>query len=175
MVLHIQHGIYGNNLSVSAEKGGLIMRATAEYTVDGNRLHKSTDALDKVTTYCYNENTNVLEWVQYPEDTESTRTTYSYDNMYRLAQTATQVEGNNAGTGLAASYSYTHDRLTGIITPSTGYTMEYGDFSQLSSIKIGTRTLASYSYTEDQNRYLDTLMSHNSIVTLQFALQCLEV
>ncbi len=161
LVYNFTYDTYGNNLSVSAEKGGLVMQATAEYTTDGNRLYKTTDALDNVTTYCYNENTNVLEWVQYPEDTENTRTTYSYDSMYRLAQTATQVEGINAGTGLSASYSYTDDRLTGIITPSTGYTLEYGDFSRVSSIKIGTRTLASYSYTEDQNRYLDTLTYGN--------------
>ena len=38
----------------------------------------------KVTTYGYNANTNVLEWVQYPEDTAATRTEYTYDTLISI-------------------------------------------------------------------------------------------
>jgi len=62
------------------------------YSGDGNRLVSTTDASGKVTTYSYHPDTNVLEWVQYPEDTDGTnsttdtRTKYTYDSMYRMVE-----------------------------------------------------------------------------------------
>ena len=50
------------------------MTATAVYSGDGNRLVSSTDALGNTTYYSYNADTNVLEWVKYPGDTDATRT-----------------------------------------------------------------------------------------------------
>ena len=51
------------------------------------------DALGKETKFCYNVNTNVLEWVQYPEDTADTRTNYTYDDLYRTASAAAVTQG----------------------------------------------------------------------------------
>ena len=127
------------------------MTASAEYTDDGNRLLKTIDALGNVTQYSYNANTNVLEWVQYPNDTDATRTEYTYDSLYRQASaTAT----TSSGSALSAQYSYTDDLLTAIETASTTYSFGYGDFALRSSISIGSRTLISDSYTNDANRYL---------------------
>ena len=47
------------------------------YTTNGNLLASATDALANVTNYSYDADTGVLEWVQLPEDTESTRTEYT--------------------------------------------------------------------------------------------------
>ena len=158
LVYEFVYDTYGNNTSVSIGSGSTKITATATYSTDGNILLSTTDTLDKTTTYGYNENTNVLEWVQYPEDTEATRTEYTYDTMYRLASAAADTSG---GLSLTADYTYTDDLLTAIETPSTTYSFFYGDFAQRSSVKIGTRTLASYAYTDDQNRRLDNLTYGN--------------
>ncbi len=148
LVYHFTYDAYGNNTSVSMTSGGKTLTSTATYTSDGNRLASTTDALGKTTTYSYNSNTNVLEWVKYPEDTEATRTEYTYDSMYRIATAAADVD---SGYSLNAAYTYTDDQLTKITTNSTAYTFTYGDFALRSGIKIGSRVLASYAYDENQN------------------------
>ncbi len=146
---------YGNNTVVSAD-GEIISRAA--YSDDGNRLVSTTDAAGKVTEYGYDENTNALLWVQYPEDTETTRTNYTYDDIFRLVRASATT---NTGYSLIAQYTYTDDLLTSIETGSTEYGFTYADFSKRSTIKVGNRTLASYLYTEeevsDRNYDLDRL------------------
>ena len=146
---------YGNNLTVSVGSGDSLLTSTATYTADGNRLASTTDTSGKTTTYSYNANTNVLEWVQYPEDTATARTTYTYDTMYRLKETYVAV---SSGTNLSANYTYNaDDQLTTLQTGSTTYTFGYTDFGLRSNIQIGSRTLASYTYTDDRNHYLSSL------------------
>jgi len=158
VVYKFNYDTYGNNTSVSIVSGNRTLTSSATYTTDGNRLASTTDAAGKVTTYSYNENTNVLEWVQYPEDTTATRTEYTYDNMYRLAKAEADV---STGSTLKAEYGYTNDLLTSIKTGSTTYTFNYGAFALRSNIMIGTRTLATYSYTS-RNNFLDTLAYGNN-------------
>ncbi len=143
---------YGNNTSVSILSGEVTLSSSAAYTADFNRLATTIDALGNVTTYSYNENTNVLEWVQSPEGTAGSRTTYTYDSMYRVASTSAAV----AGQTFSASYTYENDLLTQIQTGSTNYTFSYGDFGLRTAVAIGSRTLASYTYTS-QNNYLASL------------------
>jgi len=145
---------FGNNTSVSVGSGDSKITTTATYTTDGNRLQKSTDALGKETTYSYDENTNVLDWVRYPEDSEATRTNYTYDNMYRMA-TATAT--TDKGANLSATYTYEDDLLTAIQTPETRYSFDYGNFSLRTGVSIGDYDLATYSYTEDGRNLLSEL------------------
>ena len=151
---------YGNNTAVSISGTGGTMTSTATYSTDGNRLVSTTDALGKVTTYGYNATTNVLEWVQYPNDTDGTgetadtRTKYTYDSMYRMASAACTTD---TGLNLSASYTYSNDLLTSIQTPSTTYGFTYGDFDLRTSVSAGSYTLAEYTYTNDKNRYLSAL------------------
>ena len=152
-----EYDTFGNNTSVSIVSGGVVITSTASYTEDGNRLVSTTDAAGNVTTYSYNANTNVLEWVQYPEDSEATRTEYTYDEMCRLASAEATTD---TGSALTASYTYEDDVLTEIKTASTTYSFSYGAFALRSSIQIGSRTLASYKYTSGNN-YLETLAYGN--------------
>ena len=85
---------------------------------------------------------------------EETKTSYTYDSMYRIASTAATT---NTGTALNVSYSYADDMLTSIETDSTTYSFNYGDFSLRSNIAIGSQTLASYSYSTDGNHFLTSL------------------
>ena len=149
------YDVYGNNTSVSIGHDSEIT-STATYTTDGNRLVSTTDALGKVTTYSYNADTNILEWVQYPEDTPDTRTLYTYDNMYRLTLASKDVTGED-DIYLEAYYTYENDRLTQLYSSSTGYSFAYNPFGQRTGINIGARNLATYTYTDDQNRYLSRL------------------
>ena len=55
-----EYDTYGNNTLVKIVSGNVSIQSQAYYTDDGNRLEWTKDALDKQTTYCYNENTNVL-------------------------------------------------------------------------------------------------------------------
>ena len=154
VVYTFEYDTWGNNTRVSIKSGNSTITSTAEYSDDGNRLVSTTDALGKTTTYGYNANTNILEWVQSPKDTEQTRTEYTYDNMYRLASAAVTTD---TGTALSVQYTYEDDLLTKLETESTTYTFAYGDFALRSSIKIGSRTLAEYDYTNDRNNYLSAL------------------
>ena len=154
LVYNFAYDTYGNNTSVSISGDGSTMTSTATYSSDGNRLVSTTDALGNVTTYSYNAITNVLEWVQYPEDTADTRTEYTYDSMYRMATAACTTD---TGLNLSASYTYTDDLLTAIQTPSTTYNFTYGDFGLRTGVSVGNRTLATYSYTNDRNNYLQSL------------------
>ena len=84
VVYSFNYDEYGNNTMVSIGNGSTTISSRAEYTTDGNRLLYTWDALDKKTSYGYNENTGMLDWVQYPEDTADTCTEYEYDTMYRM-------------------------------------------------------------------------------------------
>ena len=168
-VYTFDYDAYGNNTAVSiwqkvtppadadALKAltltGPKITSTATYTPDGNRLVSTTDASGNVTTYSYNADTNVLEWVQYPENNADTRTEYTYDNMYRMTETTAKLDSTRT---LSAEYTYTDDLLTAIETPTATYHFAYGDFALRERVKIGTRTLATYSYT-DRDNYLETL------------------
>ena len=159
-VYEFTYDVFGNNTHVSITADGLTMETSAVYTGDGNRLVSTTDALGKVTTYDYDADTNLLNSVKYPEDTDETKTTYTYDSMYRLARTEAAI-GEGAAQTLYASYTYEDDRLKSIATPTTTYSFTYGEFGTRTNVQVGTRTLATYSYTPDQNRYLEAMTYGN--------------
>ena len=157
-VYGLTYDTYGNNTKVETVAGGLTTSASAVYTEDRNRLASVTDALGRITRYSYNQNTNVLEWVQNPGDTEASRTNYTYDNMYRPTGITSSPD---SATTLTASYSYTNDLLSSVTTGSTTYSFTYGNFALPSAVKIGSRTLASYTYTNDRNFRLASLSYGN--------------
>ena len=149
VVYEFAYDVYGNNTSVSITSGEKTISSTATYTTDGNRLVSTKDDFGYTTTYSYHPDTNVLEWVQYPQNTEETRTEYTYDEMYRIAQAAMETE---TGLSLSAEYTYDNNLLTSIETASTTYNFTYGDFALRSSVKVGQRSLANYSYETGTNR-----------------------
>jgi RHS repeat-associated protein len=161
IVYEFEYDAYGNNTLVKVVSGNMSMSSSATYTHAGNHLHTTKDTLANETEYCYNENTSVLEWVQYPNDTPESRTTYTYDDMYRIKTALASVPGLSEGTALTATYDYTGDLLTEIQTGSTTYSFTYGAFSQRTGVSIGSRPLATYAYTNDANRYLEAIIYGN--------------
>ena len=154
LVYELAYDVYGNNTSV---KVGGSLEAKAEYT-NGNYLKKTTDTVGNVTQYGYNADTGVLAWVQYPNDSTTARTSYTYDDLNRMVSAATVTTG---GTTLTAAYTYTNDLLTKLQTGSTTYDFSYGNFDLRSNIKIGSTSLATYSYTS-RTHYLSTLTYGNA-------------
>jgi len=161
LIYTFTYDAWGNNTSVSisntgegAEDAPVTMSSTAVYTADGNRLVSTTDATGRTTTYGYNEQTNLLEWVQAPGDDANTRTRYTYDSMNRIKTVQANTDTNLA---LSATYTYEKDLLKGIQTPSTNYSFTYGKFSLRTGVSVGERTLATYTYTDDANSYLSRL------------------
>ena len=138
---------YGNNTQVTIGSGTQKVTTSATYTSNNNQLHKITDARGNVTEYSYDANTGVLNWVKAPGETDSTRTNYSYDSLYRTTQVSKADTTN--------TYTYTDDLLTGSTSAgNTTYTYSYGVFDLISSVKVGDHTLISHTYSNDQNRYL---------------------
>ena len=154
VVYSFDYDEHGNNTEVTIGSGNQVISTSATYTSDGNRLVSTTDALGKVTKYGYNKDTNMLDWVRYPEDDEETQTEYTYDNMCRMKEA---VCNTNIGNSLSAEYTYTNDYLTEIHTPSTEYKFSYGNFGLRTKVSAGSITLAEYSYTNDRNNYLQSL------------------
>ncbi len=150
---------YGNNTSVSItektdseDKKSLTSSAT--YTSDHNHIATSTDATGNITQYGYNLQTGLLDWVQYPENTEATRTEYTYNEMYRMATATANLYNGTTDTNkdMSVEYTYTDDLLTAVATPTMTYSFNYGNFSLRESISIGSKTLASYTYESGTNR-----------------------
>ena len=144
----------GNLKSTTSTAGGVTKTTSAEYRSGGNFLDYTIDTEGNKTTYGYNLENSTLEWVQYPEDTTATRTEYTYDDMFRLVSTNAHTD---TGNDLSAQYTYDGDLLTAITTPSTTYSLAYGDFALRTGVSIGGVALATYKYTTDANHYLEEL------------------
>ena len=146
-ITHFTYDIYGNNLTVSVGSGDQKITSSATYTTDGNQLQTVKDALGNVTTYGYNTQTGVLDWVQAPGETETSRTNYTYDALYRTTTVSK--------TGADVTYAYESDLLNTIQSASeTTYDFDYGAFDLVQSVKVGSRALISHQYSDNANRYL---------------------
>ena len=164
LVYTFTYDTYGNNTSVSIAGEGKILTSSATYSSNGNALVTSTDTAGNVTTYQYDPSTNVLEWVEYPEDNDSDKTFYTYDEMYRVISTS-------LGEVLPyqeVSYTYTDDLLTEITTSSTKYTFDYGAFDLRSSVQVSDKILASYAYEDGTQRLTELAYGNGGKVNYSY-------
>ena len=147
MVSNFTYDAYGNNTKVTLGSGAKKISAAATYTANGDQLASITDALGNTTSYGYDTQTGLLNWLQAPGETANTRSNYSYDSQLRtsgISQSAAQV-----------SYTYSGELVESISTASgTEYLFDYGTFDTLSSVKIGQRTLVNHTYSKDANHWL---------------------
>ena len=175
-----KYDAYGNNtevsISVKDDQSDVTSKITAKagYTDDGNQMAYTEDALGNKTVYGYNEQTGLLDWVQYPNDGNSTRkTSNTYDDVYRI----TAVTGQSAAEGITtqnlfANYTYNdEDLLTVIQTPTTTYSFEYGAFSLRSAVKVGNVTLATDAYEQGSNRLIGTTFANGDYVSYTYDAQ----
>ena len=153
-------------MSISAETEENVtetLSTSATYSLDGNRLVSTTDAKGDTTTYHYDEDTNLLMWVRYPNDTDATRTVYTYDSMYRPVSTSCTTD---TGETFLTTYERNSDGyLTEISSRSSEYSFTYGVFGLRTSVSVGERTLSAYIYSNDRNHYLTRLNYGNGDYT----------
>ena len=151
-------GQIGNNTSVSIGDESGKITASSTYSPNGNRLVSTTDAAGNTTTYGYDAQTNLLEWVQSPEDTADSWTAYNYDSMNRVIKTTAIMEGNDP----FVEYTYEDDRLSTIHTVGGTYQFAYNDFGMRTAVNIQNHgNLVSYTYTNDGNNYLSSMKYGN--------------
>ena len=144
VVSNFTYDTYGNNTKVTVGSGTSKITATATYTTNGDQLSTVTDALGQTTSYGYDLQTGVLNWVQAPGETEATRTNYTHDGRYRT----TGVSKGNSSVG----YTYSNDLLSAITSASgTNYTFTYDVFDLIESVSIGNRNLISHTYGDGDN------------------------
>lgn len=172
-VYSFEYDVYGNNTKVSV---GTInnpeqMVVSATYLdsnlncFDGAFLTSITDTAGNITTYGYDTEESLLLWVQGPEDTEDTKTNYTYDDQYRLVSTSKKVGNSTA----VVSNTYTEDLLSVLThtndssTDTTEYGFIYGKFDTLSSITVGGGTLASYTYNNLYERFVSSMTYGNGV------------
>jgi RHS repeat-associated protein len=133
------------------------------YTTDENYTSTVTDETRNTTTLSNDTQVGTLQWLQAPNDTTSTRTTYSYDSIYRAAGVSKPVPNLfNGVSQMQAAYTYEDDQIKTISHNTTSssndttYTFNYGDMRLLSSIQVGSgtpRTLVSNSYVSSDRSY----------------------
>ena len=162
------HDEYGNVTSITVtqeERAGSNTETQKEkswisYSENKNYIASTTNSYNETTSYGYDPDTGVLLWVQYPGDTEETRTEYSYDEMYRVIGSSASIGQN---TEMSVECTYHEDLLSTITTGSdTTYTITYGDFNLRKSVQVGSRTLATYHYAnEDPNAPEIDRRNHN--------------
>ena len=142
---------YGNVTKTTSEAGGVTKTTLALYENRGNTLKSTTNADGNTTNYSYNPDTGVLKSVKHPA---TAQINYVYNpDTFQLIKSYTVVNGEE----MSAEYDYTDDMLTQIKTPSTIYSIAYGDFALRTKIVAGDKTLATYSYTNSKDRYLKSL------------------
>ena len=147
---------YGNNTAVQVGPGRHRIRIFATYSTDGNQLASITNPEEETTYYTYYPQTGILESVKEPGEDESTKTRYTYNDIYQL----TSVSQENPFT---VGYTYNANDLLSAITTPSGNEYDYSYNSLYQPIQINVtgsdsstvNTLISNTY-DPTTYYLST-------------------
>ncbi len=146
---------YGNTTSVTLSASGSSLKVTssAVYSEYGNYLTESINELGKTTTYDYDSVTKLLKYI---ENANSVRTAYTYDNRDRTKKVYLDADKDGVADTAEAqvAYLYANNRLSGIDTATTDYTLTYDTFGNVLTIKAGNYTLATYEYAANNGKLL---------------------
>jgi len=143
---------YGNTTGVELSAGGnLKITSSASYTEYGNYISQTVNELGKVTKYNYDPVTKLLAYI---ENANSVQTAYIYDNRDRTSKI--YLDSDKDGIPDTAepqvAYLYANNRLSGIDTATTDYTLTYDIWGNVLSIKAGNYTLATYEYAANNGK-----------------------
>ena len=117
---------FGNTKSVTLGSSGSNLKITssAVYSEDGNYLEQSINELGETTLYNYDSVTKLLKYV---ENANNVRTAYTYDNRDRTTKVYLDTDKDGIADTAEAqvAYLYANNRLSGIDTATTDYTLTY--------------------------------------------------
>lgn len=90
------------------------------------------------------------------QNANGNRTGYLYDSRNRSTGVFDDADSDGVlDSGEAnVQYTYTNNRLTGITTGSTSYTLSYDTFGNMTQVKAGNNTLATYTYASGNGKLL---------------------
>ena len=107
--------------------------------------------MGKVTKYNYDPVTKLLAYI---ENANSVQTAYIYDNRDRTSKI--YLDSDEDGIPDTAepqvAYLYANNRLSGIDTATTDYTLTYDIWGNVLSIKADNYTLATYEYAANNGK-----------------------
>ncbi|MBR6783658.1 MAG: RHS repeat protein, partial [Clostridia bacterium] len=145
---------YGNITGVTLSAGGsLKVTSSAVYSDYGNYLTESINELGETTSYNYDSVTKLLKYV---ENANNVHTAYTYDNRDRTTKVYLDADKDGIADTAEAqvAYLYANNRLSGIDTATTDYTLTYDAFGNVLTIKAGNYTLATYEYASNNGKLL---------------------
>ncbi|MBQ3011166.1 MAG: DNRLRE domain-containing protein, partial [Oscillospiraceae bacterium] len=160
---------YGNITStqLSATDTSESFTSSTVYSEHGNFLQSVTDSLGHVTTYDYDTTTKLLKFVL---NVNGNRMGYKYDKRNRT--TNVYLDGDKDGypdtNEAAVEYLYAQNRLSGIETATTEYTLTYDTFGNLKTVKAGNKTLATYNYATNNGKLLSLTYGNNDSETYTY-------
>ena len=134
---------FGNILAETNTLGDLHQTTTYTYSDDGNYLTSMTDADGNTVQYHYNSNTGLLEYLI---DANNVRTDYSYNAMRELQMVNLDPSNIAGSTAMAANYTYTQGRLTGLTYGMYSYQFAYDIWGNVLSVTMNGRPLVTYDY-----------------------------
>ena len=134
---------FGNILTETNTQGDLHQTTTYTYSDDGNYLTSMTDADGNTVQYHYNSNTGLLDYLI---DANNVRTNYGYNAMRELQMVNLDPSNIAGSTALAANYTYTQGRLTGLTYGMYSYQFAYDIWGNVLSVTMNGRPLVTYDY-----------------------------
>jgi RHS repeat-associated protein len=134
---------FGNILTETNTQGNLHQTTTYTYSDDGNYLTSMTDADGNTVQYHYNSNTGLMEYLI---DANNVRTEYSYNAMRELQMVNLNPTNIAGSTAMAANYTYTQGRLTGLTYGVYTYQFAYDIWGNVVSVTMNDRPLVTYNY-----------------------------
>lgn len=134
---------FGNILTETNTQGDLHQTTTYTYSDDGNYLTAMTDADGNTVQYHYNTDTGLLEYLI---DANNVRTDYSYNAMRELQMVNLDPSNIAGSTAMAANYTYTQGRLTGLTYGMYSYQFAYDIWGNVVSVIMNGRPLVTYDY-----------------------------
>ncbi|MBQ9847906.1 MAG: RHS repeat protein, partial [Clostridia bacterium] len=151
--LDYTYNAFGNVVSTVLTATGTeeSVTSSALYSADGNFLTQTVDSLGGVTKYNYESLTKLLSYV---ENANSVQTAYIYDNAGRTNKVYLDADKDGVADTAepAVEYLYANNRLSGIQTATTGYTLTYDAFGNMLSVKAGDNVLATYTYSSNNGK-----------------------
>ena len=152
--LQYEYDSYGNTTKATLSSPSVtgIVTSSASYIENGNFLSTVTDSLGGITSYGY-DSAKLLKYVQ---NANGKRTGYLYDSRNRSTGVFDDADSDGVLDSNEANvqYTYTNNRLTGITTGSTSYTLSYDSFGNMTQVKAGNNTLATYTYASGNGKLL---------------------
>ncbi len=136
----------GLNTSVKAGPASKPIESNATYDAF-SRVSSITNPARKSINYEYDAQNRIVA-TKAPNDTDSTKTHTTYNNVGQVTQVSKNVSNlhHSISSPASASFTYENDRIKTMTHPGSIYTYNYGPFGVLASFMVGQHTMITHEY-----------------------------